>query len=168
MRARSRATDLASIVLRHFLVLGSAHASLVDTGAQTVVSMVLADLDAGRAPRIHGTDYPTVDGTCIGDVVHIGDLADAHVLALGAFAHVGGEFRVDNVGTAVGTSVRQLVEGVRSRVRDAPAAALLARRADDAAIVVADLSRTCRDLAWRPRFSVDDMLDSAVGPVLAV
>ncbi len=167
VQAECEAAGLSAIVLRHFLVLGAAHPVLIDASAQTIVSMAFADLAAGRAPRIHGSDYSTFDGTCVRDVVHVVDVAEVHVLALEMLTQRADGFHVYNVGTGVGTSVRSLVEGVRARFPDAPAAVVLPRRAHDIEVVVADIARVSRDLDWRPRLTVDDMLDSAVGAVLA-
>ena len=166
VRAQSRATGLVSVVLRHFNVLGAAHPALVDDGGLTIVPMVLGELSAGRAPRIHGTDYPTPDGTCIRDVVHADDVADAHRKALEAMESGVELSGVYNVGTGVGASVRQLVDGVRARFAGAAAAIELPRREGDAAVVVADITRISAELSWQPRLTLDDMLDSAVGPVL--
>lgn len=106
----------------------------------------------GRIPfvEVHGTDYPTPDGTCIRDYVHIEDLAEAHRLALDHL--VPGQFLTLNVGIGRGSSVRDViraVEVVSGRVvpvREGP------RRPGDPAELVADASQIQRQLGWQPRF----------------
>ncbi len=166
VRAQTRVTELTAIVLRHFTVLGSGHPALIDRGSQTIVPMVLAELEAGRAPRIHGDDFATADGTCVRDVVHVDDVAQAHLSALASLSSDAPRWAVYNVGTGTGASVRELVEGVRARWRGAPAAVTVARRPGDVAVAVADTALITELLGWRPRRGLDDMLDSAVGPVL--
>jgi UDP-glucose 4-epimerase len=122
--------------------------------------MVLAHLDAGGAPEIFGDDYATADGTCVRDYVHVRDLADAHLAVLDALPRQPEPHRVYNIGTGVGSSVREVVEGIRSRMTDAPAAVTRPRRPGDPAAVVADVRLIAHELGWRAQHDLDDILDS--------
>jgi len=108
---------------------------------------------AGRIPHltVFGDDYPTPDGTCIRDYIHVSDLARAHVLALEALdgGHPGGAY---NLGCgANGYSVKQVIEVARSVCgRDIPVR-FGARRPGDPAVLVASSERIIREIGWRPR-----------------
>jgi UDP-glucose 4-epimerase len=158
----ARAEGLRVTSLRYFNVAGAGWLDLADTAVLNLVPMVLAELDAGRAPQIFGDDYPTADGTCVRDFVHVRDLADAHIAVLDALPRQAEPHRVYNIGTGVGSSVREVVEGIRSRLTDAPAAVTRPRRPGDPAAVVADVSRIAVELGWRAQHDLDDILDSVL------
>ena len=107
----------------------------------------------GRLPEVtvFGTDYPTPDGTCVRDYVHVEDLARAHVLALDALAsgHPGGTYNLGCGGT--GYSVNEVIEVARSVCGRSIPIRLGARRAGDPAVLIASSSRISRDLGWQPR-----------------
>jgi UDP-arabinose 4-epimerase len=114
----------------------------------------LLDVAAGQGKSftINGGDYPTADGTCVRDYVHVTDLAEAHVAALRALLD-GGESGVFNLGAGAGASLRQLVEMVREVTgRDVPVA-VGPRRSGDPPVLVADAARARAKLGWRPRYS---------------
>jgi len=101
--------------------------------------------------KIFGTDYPTPDGTCVRDYVHVSDLAQAHLLALEALLS-GGSSAVYNLGNNKGYSVREVIEVAR-KVTAHPIPALESgRRAGDPAVLVASSDRIRQALGWRPRF----------------
>lgn len=105
-----------------------------------------------------GDDYPTPDGTCIRDYIHVEDLAQAHILALDAPAHASGPY---NVAMGRGYSVREVIEGVR-RVTGCPVRETICpRRPGDPAILVADASKIQKTFGWRPRHDLDSVLRSA-------
>jgi UDP-glucose-4-epimerase GalE len=114
----------------------------------------LLDVAAGQGESftINGDDYPTADGTCVRDYVHVTDLAEAHVGALRALLD-GGESGVFNLGAGAGASVRELVETVREVTgRDVPVT-VGPRRSGDPPVLVADAARARAKLGWRPRYS---------------
>ena len=148
--------------LRYFNVAGTGWPDLADTAVLNLVPMVLEAIDAGRAPLIFGDDYATADGTCVRDFVHVHDLAEAHLAVLDALHAQPEPHRLYNVGTGVGASVREVVEGIRRRLPDAPLAVTRPRRPGDPAAVVADVTRIADELGWRARHNLDDILDSVL------
>ncbi|MFF1322952.1 NAD-dependent epimerase/dehydratase family protein, partial [Streptomyces chartreusis] len=81
VRAAGRAHGISTVCLRYFNVAGAASPELADTGVFNIVPMVFDRLTRGEAPRIFGDDYPTPDGTCVRDYIHVADLAEAHLAA---------------------------------------------------------------------------------------
>ena len=160
--AAALAHGLRVTSLRYFNVAGTGWPELADTAVLNLVPMVLDALENGRAPQVFGDDYSTPDGTCVRDYVHVHDLADAHLAVLDSLGQQSVPHRVYNVGTGVGASVLEVVEGLRRRVPDALPAAMMPRRPGDPAAVVADVSSIATDLGWHARHTLDDILDSAV------
>jgi UDP-glucose 4-epimerase len=109
---------------------------------------------AGKGPEltVFGTDYPTPDGTCIRDYIHVADLADAHVRALDRLAG-GGETRAYNLGTGSGVSVREILDGIEKVTGKAVPHRLGPRRPGDPPVLVSDPSRARAELGWEPRMS---------------
>ncbi|HET9355093.1 MAG TPA: UDP-glucose 4-epimerase GalE [Sphingomicrobium sp.] len=109
------------------------------------------DSASGKGPplKLFGNDYPTADGTCVRDYVHVADLADAHVRALGEMDG----FKAFNLGTGTGASVRQVLDSVERVTGRAVSHAISPRRAGDPPVLVADPSLAMRELGWAPRLS---------------
>lgn len=156
------AVGLRATSLRYFNVAGAGWPELADRAVLNLVPMVLERLAAGSSPRIFGDDYPTDDGTCVRDFVHVLDVAEAHVHALDALVTQATPHRALNIGTGRGSSVREVVEGLRVRMPGAPDAVVEPRRPGDPAMVVADVTRVADVLGWRARFGLDHILDSVV------
>jgi len=129
-----------------------------------LIPLVLrAALGRGEPLQVFGTDYPTPDGTAIRDYIHVMDLADAHVRALGHLAGGGASLAL-NLGTGSGHSVREVVAAVE-RIAGRPVPQREApRRAGDPPQLVADAALAVVRLGWQPRFSD---LDTIVGTALA-
>jgi UDP-glucose 4-epimerase len=109
---------------------------------------------------IFGDDYPTPDGTCIRDYIHISDLASAHLLALGALAERA--VMIYNLGNGAGYSVREVIETARAVTGHPIPAVTTPRRPGDASRLVADASRIRRDLGWQPQSPrLEDIIGSA-------
>jgi len=108
---------------------------------------VLAAVTEGRRVQIFGDDYPTPDGTCIRDYIHVTDLADAHLRALGACR--AGQHRVYNLGNGAGFSVREVIEVCREVTGRDIATDVTGRRAGDPAVLVASSAKIQSDLGWR-------------------
>jgi UDP-glucose 4-epimerase len=98
---------------------------------------------------VYGEDYPTPDGTCIRDYIHVADLADAHLLALTAPRP--GEHRAYNLGNGTGFSVQQVVDAVRAVTGHPVPVVVGERRSGDPAQLVASSDRIRADLGWTPR-----------------
>jgi UDP-glucose 4-epimerase len=145
-------------VLRYFNVAGADPAGRTGPSEVGAAHLIRVALDAALGQRSHvpiyGTDYPTADGTCVRDFVHVSDLAEAHLAALDHL-FAGGASTVLNCGYGRGFSVRQVIEAVE-RVGGRPIATRPApRRPGDPPEVVADARRIRALLGWRPKF--DDL-----------
>lgn len=116
--------------------------------------------DKREQVKIYGTDYPTPDGTCIRDYIHVSDLAAAHLLALDALGQH--ESLTCNLGNGAGYSVREVIDAAREVTGHPIPAAEVARRPGDAAILVADASRARQLLGWTPQIpDLRDIMASA-------
>jgi UDP-glucose 4-epimerase len=131
-------------------VAGAAHGCGERHTTETHVIPIALQVAAGtrEAMTVFGEDYPTPDGTCIRDYVHVSDLAAAHLLALPAPAP--GEHRVYNLGNGTGFSVQEVVEAVRTVTGHPVPVVVGARRAGDPARLVASSDRIRADLGWAP------------------
>ena len=110
--------------------------------------------------EIFGTDYPTPDGTCVRDYIHVSDLAAAHLLALDALDRAGK--LIYNLGSGQGFSVRQVIEGVRRITGHAIPVVESPRRAGDPAVLIASSDKIRRELNWKPQFpELESILKSA-------
>jgi UDP-glucose 4-epimerase len=148
--------------LRYFNVAGAVEGRGEAHEPESHLIPLILDVALGRRQsiKIFGKDYPTPDGTCIRDYVHVGDLADAHILALEALRTR--PRLIYNIGNGQGFSVREVVESVR-RVTGHPIPVIEEpRRAGDPALLVASSRRIIDELGWHPRYSsLDDIVRSA-------
>ncbi len=154
------ATDLRVVCLRYFNVAGAASPPLGDPGAFNLIPLVFQALDRGEAPRVFGADYPTPDGTCIRDYIHVADVADAHVAALQHLA-AGGAGGTYNIGRGAGSSVLEVMRTVAEVTGRAVEPVVVDRRPGDPAYVVAAADRIRRDLGWTARYALPEMVASA-------
>ncbi len=159
-RAAGRAWGLRSANLRYFNVAGAGWDDLSDTAVLNLVPIVFSALDAGRAPVVFGADYPTPDGTCIRDYVHVLDLAEAHLAALDGLDR-GLEHDVFNVGTGTGSSVLEVLAEIRTATGSTVEPELRERRPGDPPKLVADVSRIEQELGWTAKKSLSDIVSSA-------
>ncbi|MEU8541652.1 UDP-glucose 4-epimerase GalE [Streptomyces sp. NPDC048717] len=165
VRSAGRAHGLATACLRYFNVAGTAAPELADTGVSNLVPMVFQRLDAGEPPLIFGDDYPTPDGTCVRDYIHVADLADAHLatarrLAEDAAAGTPRDLTL-NIGRGEGVSVREMIDLIREVTGRSAEPAVVARRPGDPARVVASAGRIFAELGWTARHDVRAMIASA-------
>lgn len=161
LRDVSRATGLRTVSLRYFNVAGAGDPALADRGTGNLVTMTVDALRHGRTPEVFGTDYPTPDGTCVRDFVHVQDVADAHVAALDGLDRGDTLPDVLNVGTGQGASVLQVVEHLCAAAGRPGGWVARPRRAGDPPAVVADASRIHEVLGWHASRRLDEMLSSA-------
>ena len=124
-----------------------------------VVSNFIRQAVGGEALTIFGDDYPTQDGTCIRDYVHVSDLVDAHLAALAALEI--GQCKAWNVGLGCGHSVRDVVESCRRVSARQIDVQFAPRRAGDPAVLYADPSAIKRDLGWHAKFSSLDAITAS-------
>ena len=122
--------------------------------------MVFRALDSNERPRIFGDDYPTPDGTCIRDYIHVSDLATAHVAAA-ARCEAGGSARAYNVGRGQGSSVREVMDMVSAVLGRDVDPEVVARRAGDPPATFASTERIATELGWSASRDLRAMVDSA-------
>jgi UDP-glucose 4-epimerase len=163
----ARAHDFRYVVLRYFNVAGAdpAGRSGQSTPKATHLIKVAAETALGKHAhmQVFGTDYPTPDGTCVRDYIHVTDLARAHMAAL-AHLRAGGQSEVFNCGYSTGYSVLQVVDAVRRVSGKDIEARTSPRRPGDPASIVADSSKIREQLGWRPQHAD---LDGIVRQALA-
>ena len=158
----ARAYGLAATSLRYFNVAG-AYGGLGERHAvETHLIPLVLQVANGQRDEIlvYGNDWPTADGTCIRDYIHVRDLADAHLLAMENSRP--GVHRIYNLGNGTGFSVREVIECSRRvtgrliRSRD------VERRAGDPAVLIASSERAINELGWRPsRTTLDEIVSDA-------
>lgn len=165
MRWFDVASGIKYVSLRYFNAAG-AHASGKigeDHNPETHLVPIILQTALGQRSHISvfGDDYPTEDGTCIRDYIHVSDLADAHVLAVDRLRN-GGDSAIYNLGNGTGFSVKQVIDIARQVTgRDIPAV-IEARRAGDPAVLVASSDRARSELGWKPsRNKLEDIIGSA-------
>ncbi|MEU0601745.1 UDP-glucose 4-epimerase GalE [Streptomyces sp. NPDC006393] len=161
VRATGRAAGLSTASLRYFNVAGAASPELADTGVFNLVPMVFEKLTENAPPRVFGDDYPTPDGTCIRDYIHVVDLAEAHVATARALQSSPGLDLTLNVGRGEGVSVREMIDTINAVTGHDRAPTVTPRRPGDPARVVASADRIATELGWKARLDVHDMITSA-------
>ncbi|MDM8084464.1 UDP-glucose 4-epimerase GalE [Cellulomonas cellasea] len=161
LRDQGRATGLRHTSLRYFNVVGSGSPTLYDSSPHNLFPLVLDALAAGRTPRINGDDYPTPDGTCVRDYVHVADLAVSHVAAAQALAEGRALEPVYNLGSGDGVSVRQIMTAMADATGIEFTPEVAPRRPGDPARIVASGALAARDLDWKMRHTLADMVASA-------
>ena len=147
------AYGLKYVALRYFNAAGALIGGEIgeDHTPESHLLPLILKTALGQRPAIsiYGTDYDTADGTCIRDYIHVTDLADAHVRALGHLAE-GGDCRIYNLGSEQGFSVRQVIEQAKAVTGIDFAVHEDARRAGDPGILVASAAKIRRELGWKP------------------
>jgi UDP-glucose 4-epimerase len=163
-QARATASEPAPLrhtSLRYFNVVGSGYDDLRDTSPHNLFPVVFERLVAGEVPYINGNDYPTPDGTCVRDYVHVSDLAVSHVTAAEALEAGQPVQPVYNLGSGSGLSVRQIMDAVARVTSIEFTPGIRPRRPGDPARIVATGDLAARDLDWKMRHTVDEMVASA-------
>lgn len=160
----ARAYGLRWTSLRYFNAAGATTRAGERHDPETHLIPLVLETAAGRRPAVtvHGDDYPTPDGTCVRDYVHVLDLAEAHCLALDALAagHRGGVYNLGCGGR--GWSVREVIETARAVTGRPIPARVGPRRPGDPAVLVASSARIARELGWRPvRQDLGQIVESA-------
>lgn len=158
---QGRASGLRHTSLRYFNVVGSGTDEVFDPSPHNLFPLVFDALLEGRTPHINGDDYPTPDGTCVRDYIHVADLADAHVAAARRLDAGDPVESVYNLGSGDGVSVGEIMREVAKVTGIAFEPEVGPRRPGDPARIVASGDLAARDLDWRMRHSLADMVASA-------
>lgn len=158
------AYGLKSTALRYFNASGADDSGRIGEShsPETHLIPLVLQAAAGKRPciKVFGTDYPTPDGTCVRDYVHVNDLARAHILALEKMVRDNQSERF-NLGSGSGFSVAELIKeakkitGIDFKVETAP------RRAGDPAVLVADSTKAQKVLGWQPEYSLSRIIETA-------
>src|ERR671929_1182776 len=145
------AHGFAAVSLRYFNVAGAAFGLGERHATETHLIPLALQVAAGQRDSltVYGEDYPTPDGTCIRDYVHVEDLSDAHLLALPAPAE--GEHRIYNLGNGTGFSVQEVIDAVREVTGHPVSVVTGPRRSGDPAQLVAASDRIRAELGWTPQ-----------------
>lgn len=153
LRDAAAAHDLSYVVLRYFNVAGADPKGRTGQSTPNATHLIKVAVQTALGLRekmdVFGTDYPTPDGTCVRDYIHVTDLVRAHLAAL-AHLRAGGESMVANCGYGHGYSVKEVIDTVRSVTKVSFRADYAPRRPGDAAAVVADATRARTRLGWTP------------------
>ena len=166
LRHYGRAYGMRSIALRYFNAAGADPDGDLGEDHDPEIHLIPRAFEAARggaALQVFGDDYPTADGTCQRDYVHVSDIADAHVRALDALAAEGGDgARVYNLGTGAPHSVLEVIRSVERVTGRRVPAEPAPRRPGDPPVLFAAAERIGRDLDWRPaRTELDDIVATA-------
>jgi UDP-glucose 4-epimerase len=132
----------------------------MDTQAANLVPIVFQSLGQGLSPRVFGIDFPTPDGSCVRDYVHVLDLAEAHLAAIDYLERDERPFDVFNVGTGIGSSVLEVIREVSSVSQTVIVPKIESRRAGDPASLAADVTRIQNVLGWRAKQNLHDIIKS--------
>lgn len=161
----SMAYDMRYVALRYFNAAGASFVSDIGEDHNPETHLIPLILKTAQGVRekisVFGTDYPTPDGTCLRDYIHVADLAEAHVLALKHLT-AGGASRVYNLGSEQGFSVKQMIEAAKEITGVDFAVAEEARRSGDPAVLVASSEKIRSELGWQPKHSdIKEIIASA-------
>ena len=154
------AEKISHISLRYFNVVGSAISEFGDNSKDNLVPKVFSALKSGNRPEIYGASYPTPDGSCIRDYIHVQDLAKAHIAAL---KRCESDFTsaVYNVGSGRGYSVKEMMAQISETLgrdinpQESPA------RAGDSPKLIASIEKIESELGWKPVATLKEMIDSS-------
>ncbi len=161
MVQNAKVWGLKGVNLRYFNVAGAGASDLADTAALNLIPIAINAIKAGKAPIVFGTDYPTPDGSCIRDYLHVEDLALAHLAAVEYLVGEGQQFNTFNVGTGVGASVIEVLTALKVASGIDFEISLGERRAGDPPRLVADVSRIDKVLGFRTQHNLASIVQSA-------
>ncbi len=164
LEAYSKAYGLRSVCLRYFNAAGADASGEIGELHDPEMHLIPCTLQAAAGVRpqlsIFGNDYPTPDGTCVRDYIHVTDLAVAHLLALQYLA-AGGQTTALNLGTGEGNSVLEIISAAEQATGRRIPRQICPRRPGDPPVLVADASRAFETLKWKPSRSIRDIVSSA-------
>jgi UDP-glucose 4-epimerase len=153
-----------SVSLRYFNAAGASFDARIGedwTYALNLIPVAIRALLTGdQVLQVYGDDYPTHDGTCIRDYIHVDDLATAHVAAID-YLSGGGDTTAVNLGTGVGSTVFEVLHGIEQVAGSPVPHDVVGRRAGDPVSTYSDPSRSRELLGWEPRYGLDEILETA-------
>ena len=152
---------LKGVNLRYFNVAGSESKQLADTAELNLIPIAIAQLKRGEQPIVFGTDYPTPDGSCIRDYVHVKDLAKAHLMAVDYLTTPDQKYATFNVGTGQGASVLQVLEELKIASGIKFEELLADRRPGDPPRLVANTDRIEKVFGFKASFGLKEIVKSA-------
>jgi UDP-glucose 4-epimerase len=161
LRDQGVATGLRHTSLRYFNVVGSGEPSLYDASPHNLFPLVFQALLDGRVPKIFGDDYATPDGTCVRDYVHVSDLALSHAVAARKLDAGETLEPAYNLGSGDGSSVKQIMDAMAKGTGIDFEPEIATRRAGDPDRIVAEGVLAGRDLDWKMRHTLLEMVQSA-------
>jgi UDP-glucose 4-epimerase len=156
----AKAWGLKIVSLRYFNVAGAGFDDLADTAVANLIPIAFNAIKNNQPIQVFGTDWPTKDGSCIRDYIHVLDLADAHIAALDYLERDVREHAIFNVGTGTGSSVLEVIEAIREVIGKDFAVDLVGRRAGDPAALSADVSRINETLGWVAKQGLAEIVSS--------
>lgn len=151
------AYGLKSVRLRYFNACGAALDGQIGESHEPETHLIPLALKVAKGEKTHlnifGTDYPTPDGTCVRDYIHVTDLADAHIKALQYLDKDSNESITLNLGTGTGYSVKEIIEACRDVTRQPIPTVEITRREGDPSVLVAQAQQVKEKLGWVPKYS---------------
>lgn len=163
LEAYSKAYGLRFAALRYFNAAGADDSGEIGEAHDPETHLIPLALEAARGTcqlEVFGRDYPTPDGTCIRDYIHVNDLAEAHALAIEYLAGGGGSVAL-NLGTGHGHSVMEVLAAVEMTTGHRPDRRYGPRRPGDPPVLVADPARAAQVLGWKARRSLNEVVETA-------
>ena len=160
MAGAAKAWGLKVVSLRYFNVAGAGFDDLADTSVANLIPIAFNAIKNNQAIQVFGTNWPTPDGSCVRDYIHVLDLADAHIAALDYLDQEVREHSIFNVGTGTGSSVLEVITAIEKVLGKEVAVDLVDRRAGDPASLSADVSRINEVLGWKAKQSLADIVSS--------
>ena len=161
-----RAYGLKYVALRYFNAAGCSPDGSIGESHEPETHLIPLVINTAlgklSSVSVFGDDYPTPDGTCIRDYIHVNDLADAHLKAL-EYLDAGNNSDVFNLGTGDGNSVKEIIETVEKISGKKVEHKISARREGDPAVLVADNKKAKQVLGWQPNYKLDDIIKHALG-----
>ena len=160
MADAAKAWGLKVVSLRYFNVAGAGFDDLADTSVANLIPIAFNAIKKNQPIQVFGTDWPTPDGSCVRDYIHVLDLADAHIAALDYLDQDVREHSIFNVGTGKGSSVLSVIDAIHQVIGEDFEVALVDRRAGDPASLSADVSRIEQTLGWKAKQNLADIVSS--------
>jgi UDP-glucose 4-epimerase len=154
------AWGLTHVSLRYFNVAGAGWPDLCDRQRLNLIPILLGAIKEGKKPVVFGNNYPTPDGTCIRDYIHVSDLAQAHLSALAYLDRTDRPHSVFNIGTGKGFSVLEVLRAIRAEIDPDISYEIGAPRPGDPPRLVADPSRANEILGWQSQRELKDIIQS--------